>query len=47
MVLVDCPWCEEPVELDEDATAVLRCTACLVVVELARERVSLPAAVAA
>jgi hypothetical protein len=45
MVLVECPWCAEPAEL-EDA-GVLRCDSCLVTVELVDSDPEALAAIAA
>jgi hypothetical protein len=41
MVVVECPWCDSPVEVQETA---LHCPACAVRVEIARDEAELAVA---
>ena len=47
MITTDCPFCDQPVELDLIATAELTCDACNVRVEIARDPAPIVVAAAA
>jgi hypothetical protein len=44
---IDCPFCDQPVELDLATAAELSCDACLVRVEIARDPAPIVVAAAA
>jgi hypothetical protein len=44
---IDCPFCDQPVELDLATAAELTCDACLVRVEIARDPAPIVVAAAA
>jgi hypothetical protein len=38
MVTIECPWCEQSVELDTiEGSAVMRCSECAVLVDIAQD----------